>query len=76
MDIPKMFICGTLMTFSVFIMRAFLKEKLPRRIFVFLWYATCALLIVSGIALLDWIIERVPAARRAIDRMIERLERE
>ena len=44
--------------------------------FVFLWYATGALLIVSGIALLDWIIERVPAARRAIDRMIERLERE
>lgn len=28
------------MTFSVFIMRAFLKEKLPRRIFVFLWYAS------------------------------------
>lgn len=44
--------------------------------FVFLWYATCTLLIVSGIALVDWLIERVPAARRAIDRMIERLERE
>lgn len=44
--------------------------------FVFLWYATLALLIVSGIALVDWIIERIPAAKRAIDRMIERLERE
>lgn len=45
-------------------------------VFVFLWYATCTLLIVSGIALVDWLIERIPAARRAIDRLIRRLERE
>lgn len=44
--------------------------------FVFLWYATCTLLIVSGIALLDWIIERVPVLRRGMDRLIRRLERE
>lgn len=38
--------------------------------FVFLWYATCSLLIVSGIALLDWIIERVPVLRRGMDRFV------
>lgn len=38
--------------------------------FVFLWYATCTLLIVSGIALVDWLIERVPALRRGMDRFV------
>ena len=42
-------------------------------VFVFLWYATCALLIVSGIALLDWIIERVPVLRRGMDQFIRRM---
>ena len=38
--------------------------------FVFLWYVTCTLLIVSGIALVDWLIERVPILRRGMDRFV------